>query len=155
MRPLVWAANILGWPIIHMLIAKLATCIPPDTFRTGGVICAQRSWERDGDFYRRWFAIRRWKGLLPDGAPWVGGIAKKRITLWNAAYVDQFIMETRRAELAHWCMLCCFPIFLLWNPPWASCVMFVYAVLANLPCIIAQRYNRLRFVRLRRSETLN
>jgi glycosyl-4,4'-diaponeurosporenoate acyltransferase len=83
----------------------------------------------------------------------MGGFAKGRLTDWNAAYVDQFIVETRRAELAHWCMLCCFPIFFLWNPPWACCVMFIYALLANLPCIVAQRFNRFRLARLGKAAT--
>ena len=69
------------------------------------------------------------------------------------AYLAQFLLETRRAEWAHWCMLGCLPIFFLWNPPWACLVMTAYALAANLPCILAQRYNRIvldRVVRTRR-----
>ena len=42
----------------------------------------------------------------------------------------------------------CAPVFFLWNPWWADLVMVAYALAANLPCILAQRYNRLRFQRL-------
>lgn len=152
MRIIVWTANILGWPVIHIVIGKIAIHIPRSVFSTDGIVCAPRSWERNGDFYRRWFAIRRWKRLLPDGAPWLGGIAKKLISCRHAGAIDAFIVETRRAELAHWCMLASFSVFLLWNPLWAGCVMFVYAVAANLPCIVAQRYNRFRLIRLSNSE---
>ena len=38
--------------------------------------------------------------------------------------------------------------FFLWNPCWADLVMVAYALAANLPCILAQRYNRSRFQRL-------
>jgi len=40
------------------------------------------------------------------------------------------------------------PIFFLWNPWWADLIIVIYAVAANVPCILAQRYNRLRFHRL-------
>ncbi len=68
-------------------------------------------------------------------------------------YLEQFLRETRRAEVAHWLMLLCVPLFFLWNPPWARLVMVAYALAANLPCILAQRYNRIvlyRVVRARR-----
>ena len=42
----------------------------------------------------------------------------------------------------------CAPLFFLWNPWWADLIMLTYALMANLPCIFAQRYNRLRFQRL-------
>ena len=64
-------------------------------------------------------------------------------TARDSSYLAQFLLETRRAELAHWCMLCCLPLFFLWNPPWACLVMTAYALAANLPCILAQRYNRI------------
>ncbi len=35
-------------------------------------------------------------------------------------------------------------LFFLWNPAWAGWVMVLYATLANGPCIITQRYNRVR-----------
>jgi glycosyl-4,4'-diaponeurosporenoate acyltransferase len=155
MRTMVWTANILGWPLIHIAIGKIAIHIPRSFMSTDGVVCAPRSWERNGEFYRRRFAIRRWKRLLPDGAPWLGGIAKRRLSDRSAASIDAFIVETRRAELAHWWMLLCFPIFMLWNPPWASDVMFVYAVAANLPCIVVQRYNRFKLMRLSNPESRN
>ena len=41
-------------------------------------------------------------------------------------------------------MLAHAPIFLVWNPPWASAVMVGFGLLSNLPPIVAQRYNRIR-----------
>jgi glycosyl-4,4'-diaponeurosporenoate acyltransferase len=48
-------------------------------------------------------------------------------------------------------MFCCLPLFFLWNPPWACLVMTTYALAANLPCILAQRYNRIAVNRALRS----
>ena len=80
---------------------------------------------------------------------WV--IPPKKLPGRNPAYVAQFLIETRRAEIAHWFMLGCLPIFFIWNPPWARWVMAVYALAANLPCICAQRYNRLVLNRIARA----
>jgi glycosyl-4,4'-diaponeurosporenoate acyltransferase len=153
MIALIWAANLLGWPLIHIALGFVALRLPPHLFAEDTWLTTPRQWERDGRFYRDWLAIRRWKTLLPDGAPWLGGFAKKRIHSRDSSYLAQFLLETRRAESAHWCMLCCLPLFFLWNPPWACLVMTAYALAANLPCILAQRYNRIalgRVVRIRR-----
>jgi glycosyl-4,4'-diaponeurosporenoate acyltransferase len=140
---IVWAANPLGWPFIHLFIGYVALRLPSSLFAHDTWLTAPRRRERDGRFYRDWLAIRRWKSLLPDGAPWLGGPAKKMIYSRNSSYLVRFLVETRRAEVAHWAMLCCLPIFFLWNPPWACFVMAAYALAANLPCIAAQRYNRI------------
>ena len=152
MTALIWTANFMGWPIIHLAVAYVALRLPAHLFESDGWVTAPRKWEREGRLYRDLLGIRTWKSLLPDGAPWLGGFAKK-IYPFDASHVGQFILETRRAELAHWCMLLCFPLFFFWNPPWARLVMTVYALAVNLPCILAQRYNRIalcRVVRTRR-----
>jgi glycosyl-4,4'-diaponeurosporenoate acyltransferase len=148
MTALVWAANLLGWPVIHLSIASAALRLPPERFAYDNWLTAPRPWEQDGRLYREWFAIRKWKLLLPDGAPWLGGFAKKKLLARNRVFFMQFLIETRRAEVAHWCMLACLPIFFLWNPPWACWVMTAYGFAANLPCILAQRYNRAAFRRI-------
>jgi glycosyl-4,4'-diaponeurosporenoate acyltransferase len=153
MNALIWAANLLGWPVIHLAVASVALRLPAHLFAKDSWVTAPRSWEREGRLYRDWLGIRRWKSLLPDGAPWLGGFAKNKIRSLDPFYVRQFLLETRRAELAHWCMFLCLPLFFLWNPPWACLVMSVYALAANMPCILAQRYNRIvlnRVVQTRR-----
>lgn len=143
MTALIWSANILGWPLIHLAIGYVSLRIPRRRFLHDNWLTAPRSWERNGLLYRHHLAIRRWKSLLPDAAPWLGGAAKRHLCAHNPALLAEFVLETRRAELAHWCMLACLPIFFLWNPLWARWVMAAYAVAANLPCILVQRYNRL------------
>lgn len=148
MSALVWAANLLGWPAIHLSLSSLFVHLPARWFGKDNRLTAPRPWERGGGFYRDRFAVRRWKAMLPDGAPWLGGFAKKALRSRDPGYLNRFLLETRRAEMAHWCMLGCLPVFFLWNPPWACCVMALYALAANLPCIVTQRYNRLVLARL-------
>src|SRR6202020_1034772 len=119
--------------VIHTPTAPAALRLPPEPFARDSWLTTPRRCEHDGRLYRDWFAIRKWKSLLPDGAPWLGGFGKKKLRGRN------------RADLAHWCMLACLPVFFVWNSPWACWMMTVYAIAANLPCILAQRYNRLAF----------
>ena len=48
-------------------------------------------------------------------------------------------------------MLCCLPALLSVESAWACLVMTAYAVAANLPCILAQRYNRIALDRVLRT----
>ncbi len=151
MIALVWAANILGWPVIQLTVGFAALRLPEHVFARDTWLTAPRSWERDGYVYRDWLAIRKWKFLLPDGGPWLGGLAKRKLLERNPNLLARFLIETRRAEIAHWCMLGCLPIFFIWNPPWARWVMTAYGLVANLPCIFAQRYNRIVVSRVART----
>jgi hypothetical protein len=45
-------------------------------------------------------------------ARWLGN-AMKSLTFRNLAYIEQFLIETRREEVAHWCAICCLPLFFL------------------------------------------
>ncbi len=141
--------NIIGWPAIHFSLGWFATQLSQDFFDPQSWLFQPRHWERL--FYEHAFAIKRWKGLLPDAAPWFRhGFPKKNLSKRDPAYLARYIQETCRGEAAHWMMMLAAPIFFLWNPWWADLIMVAYALLANLPCILAQRYNRLRVTRLLR-----
>ena len=153
MKSFVWAANILGWPLIHLSISFVFARLPQSYFQRDCGLTAPLAWERTGRIYRHRLQIRKWKRHLPDGAPWVGGFSKKRMPSRNESALALFILETRRAEIAHWCMFACSPIFVLWNPLWACVVMTTYGLAANLPCILTQRYNRIALTNALRRRT--
>ena len=93
--------------------------------------------------------MRRWKGLLPDGAAlFKKGFRKKKLNARDPGYMERFVKETCRGEAVHWAVLGCSFLFFLWNPWWAGLIMVVYALAANLPCIVTQRYNRIRLMRV-------
>lgn len=152
MKPLLWAFNLLGWPIIHIGIGGIVLRLPAASFSEDSWITRERHCERSGDLYRYVFAIQRWKKHLPDGAPWLGGMPKKQLAGRSVDYLRVVIIETRRAEIAHWCMVLCIPCFFVWNPPWACAVMAGYGLLANIPCILAQRANRIQMSRMVRRQ---
>lgn len=151
MNAWIWAANLLGWPLLHLSISFLFLRLPVRLFAKDSWLTAAHGWERHGRLYRDGMAIRRWKALLPDGAPWLGGMKKKKFKAHDDQSLVTFLIETRRAEWAHWCMFLPLPLFYLWNPRWACGVMTVYALAANLPCILAQRYNRILLARVLQS----
>lgn len=149
--PVYWTIiiNIALWLIIHLSIAYLATILPQGMINVDSPIYKERKWEKGGRLYERYFRVRLWKELLPDGsAIFKKGFRKKRMASAGRQYIERFIIEVCRAEMAHWIVMICSPVFFIWNPPWAGYVMIAYAVAANLPCIIAQRYNRIRLRRL-------
>ena len=110
--------------------------------------------ERGGRVYERVLRIKRWKDLLPEaGALFRGGFSKRRIRRHDRPYLEEFVVATRRAELAHWPILLLAPTFFAWIPLfsmpwWLATGLFAYGVVANVPCILVQRYNRARLERM-------
>lgn len=144
----IFTLNVLVCPAIHLVVARIFLGIPATWFTGENWLFQPRCWERGGHTYEALAKVRRWKHLLPDGAPLFGGFAKKNLVSADRAYIQSFLRETCRGESAHWVMLLATPIFFLWNPLWANLVLCSYGLAANLPCIITQRYNRLRLRRL-------
>ena len=141
-----------AWLIIHLGVAYVFTQLPGHWFDPSAVLFRERGWERGGRLYRDGFRVARWKHMLPDGAAWFrGGFRKAGLASSTPAYLQRFVRETCRGELVHWIVFLCAPLFFLWNPWPVGVVMLVYAAAANLPCILVQRYNRIRIVRLARA----
>lgn len=149
-------ANTLAWLVIHLGFAWGGTRLPPGCFHPEAWWFRPRPFERDGRFYGRWFGIRRWKDLVPDGAGWFkGGFRKGGLGATDNAYFERFIVETCRGEFVHWMVFAAGLLFFLCNPPGVGLAMMLYAAIANVPCILIQRYNRVRMRQLldRRNKT--
>ncbi|MGU3472775.1 glycosyl-4,4'-diaponeurosporenoate acyltransferase [Paenibacillus sp. D51F] len=105
--------------------------------------------EKDGRWYERKLGIHKWKDRLPDGGGWIrSGFAKKRLLSADPDYLRRFAAETRRGELTHWLMILPLPLFAVWNNGLGMAIMAAYALAANLPCILVQRYNRARLLKV-------
>ncbi|MFO7974726.1 MAG: glycosyl-4,4'-diaponeurosporenoate acyltransferase [Candidatus Hydrogenedentota bacterium] len=149
--PILWLiiVNVTAWPVIHMAAAWIGTQLPVDLFRTESWCYRERTWERRGRLYETVFRVRRWKDRLPDGAAiFKKGFPKKRLKAGDPEYMARFARETCRGEVVHWGVLASSVFFFLWNPWWVGLIMVAYALFANVPCIIIQRYNRIRLMRL-------
>jgi glycosyl-4,4'-diaponeurosporenoate acyltransferase len=142
--PIAWtiALNALGLPALQLGCAWAFTRMPDGWFTPPH---PRRDRSRG---YEKILGIKRWKDRLPDGASWFkGGFAKASLQRRDPAHLARFLRETWRGELCHWTVLAFIPLFFLWNPWWGDLVIALYALAANLPCILVQRYNRHRLQR--------
>ena len=149
--PAFWivALNVLYLPAAQLGIARIFTSVSLDRFSADSALFRKRRWERGGRLYESAFAVRRWKGSLPDGARWFGGFSKGGLAGRDVTYLERFRAETRRGEAAHLVQIPAVLLALLWNPPLvAALVIITYALLSNLPCIVAQRHTRFRIERV-------
>lgn len=147
--PVLITLNVIAWPAIQLGAAHAGERIPLRLLAPESALFRIRAPESGGRLYERLFRIRAWKDLLPDGSRITGtGFSKTRLARRDREYLTTFCQEACRGELVHWAALLCTPLFLLWNPAWAMPVHAAYALAANLPCILVQRYNRARLGRV-------
>jgi glycosyl-4,4'-diaponeurosporenoate acyltransferase len=143
--PAIIVLNIVAWAAIQLGLAWGLTQLSAAHFNPASLFARARHWESKGRIYERLFRIKSWKDKLPDGAAWfVGGVSKAQLPGRSAEAFDLFACEAWRGEVVHWLAMMTLPLFCIWNPWWAVGVNAVYAVLANLPCILVLRYNRAR-----------
>ena len=137
------------WATWSAVCGYVAHRIAPSRLTRDRGLLRIRSFESGGRFYERWLRIKRWKDLVPDaGALFRGGVSKRRVGAADRASLERFAVETRRAELTHWFILAASPWFFLWNPWWLGLAMLGYGIVANVPCLAIQRYNRARLLRM-------
>ena len=149
--PILWTAllNVLAWLVFQLGLAWTMTQIPAKHFNPRSAWARLWNWETSGRAYENIFAIKHWKDLLPDAASWFkGGFPKAELRVRMPDFLERFLRETWRGELTHWLAMLALPVFAIWNPGWGVAVNVAYAVAANLPCILVQRYNRARFLRV-------
>lgn len=149
--PIAWTAlvDIAAWALFHLGISYALYRMPLRVFEKETALTRIRYWEQGGRTWQRLLRVRQWKDRLPDGDSVLGrGFPKKRLGEGSADYLRQFVAESRRAEWTHWLLIPPAFLFFLWNPPWASWVMVAYALAANVPFILIQRFNRPRLMRL-------
>jgi glycosyl-4,4'-diaponeurosporenoate acyltransferase len=137
------------WAIFQTASAVICLRISDSRFSPESFLFRPRRWERGGLFYERVFKVRRWKRFLPDGGAIVkGGYEKKHLGKPTENNLERFAIETSRGELTHWLAILPFWVFGFFAQPIVILYMFIYALAVNAPCIITQRYNRPRIIRL-------
>jgi glycosyl-4,4'-diaponeurosporenoate acyltransferase len=142
------ALDAVVWAVWSTVVGYTAHRLPVRRLARDTVVTRLRRWEDEGRVYER-LRIRSWKDRLPElGAVFRGGVSKRSVRSRATVDLERFAVETRRAELVHWAIPLVTPVFVLWNPPGLLVAMAAYAVVANLPCLLVQRYNRGRLLRL-------
>jgi glycosyl-4,4'-diaponeurosporenoate acyltransferase len=143
------ALNFCAWFLIQVGAGYVASRLPARAFATDGILYRERGWEAGGRLYKRVLRVERWKRFLPDGArAFRSGFAKGHLRGTSPDYLALFVAETRRAELVHWLAMGALPVFALWSDWQPFLLMGLYALAANVPCLLTQRYNRFRLQRV-------
>ena len=110
------------------------------------------SFESGGKFYCI-FGIEKWKDRLPDISKYIKSVFPKKVYVGfvkkDCEYFERFAKETCVSELVHFVLILISPIYLFlnWDINWGVMVMLINIV-ANIPFIMVQRYNRPRLVRI-------
>ena len=145
---LVAALDVVAWGVWSALAGYVAHRRPAAAFADETWLYRARPWETR-ELYERRLHIKAWKGHLPEaGDLFAGGFSKRSVRTKDRATLARFVVETRRAEWTHWLIIAGAPSFLVWNPWWVEPFMVLYALAANLPCLLVQRYNRPRLQRM-------
>jgi glycosyl-4,4'-diaponeurosporenoate acyltransferase len=137
------------WAAIQFLVSFLCIKIPNRYFDPARFPFAPFGFEKNGAFYRKWLLVHKWKKYLPDGGALMGAdFRKKNLEHVTGNNLQRFLVESCRAEMTHLLAIVPFWVFGFIAPPEVIWIMLIYAVAINLPCIVAQRYNRPRILTL-------
>ena len=102
-RRAVAGANVVWWAAVHAGTGYAAHRMPASRLRHDGPVLRLRAWERGGRAYERRLRIKAWKDRVPEaGALFAGGTSKRHLPALGRAGVELLVVETRRAERAHW-----------------------------------------------------
>ena len=131
------------WAVWGTVVGRAAARARPPAFTRDGALTRGRPWELA--LWER-LGARRLARRLPD-AGGLFGVPKRAFAARGREGLEGLATETRRAEVVHWTVLAAAPLMMLWSPAVVVAVMFSYAAVANVPCIVVQRYNRARVAR--------
>lgn len=147
--PAVVALDVAAAAAIQVGTGYLVHRLPDRLLEGEGWLFRQRGFEDGGRLYVRALAIKRWKKLLPEGGDvFAGGFDKAVLAALSDEYLSAYVRETRRAELGHWLAASLAPVVFVWNPCYLAVALQVCFGVANGPCIVSQRYNRIRLQRV-------
>ncbi len=144
---------IVLWIIFQVAASLLSLKLNSKYFLPGSFLFRPRIWENNGSIYKSIFKVQKWKDYLPDGGGlFKGGFRKKHLQDSSKAALEKYLIESCRAEFCHWICILPFWVFGFFGPIEVIFYMLLYALIINMPCIIAQRYNRPRISRLIRRQ---
>lgn len=135
------------WSVTQLSLSHLFTKVPRSFFDTYHHWFKTFPFEQGGQLWNRLFLINRWKGYIPEGECLNKNVYNKHVLKpLTQESVYKMIIEMRRAELVHWLSILPVIVFVK-APKCIKTINILYALLANVPIILTQRYNRPRLER--------
>lgn len=141
------------WFLLHLAASVVCHRIDEKYLTVNSALFKTRTWEKEGMLYDRLLRVRKWKKFLPEIYLFRQGalkeaLYKKEPGAGRKELLEQYLLESCRAELSHWLAIAPFWIFGFFAPPPVILYMLLFALAANLPCIIVQRFNRPRIAKV-------
>lgn len=140
----------LGFFLVSSIIVTfISTKLPERYYNYRAWLYKERKWERNGEFYQQVLKVKRWKGHMPEIADFIkSAFPKNSIKEFTNEYIEKYLLESCRAEFAHWCIIASSIMFLFCEGTAAFIFILLIAIILNAPFIIIQRYNRPRIIRI-------
>lgn len=105
--------------------------------------------EKNGAFYEYYLKITMWKDLIPQFSKMFHfGYKKDRIPVKDISHYEMFVIETIRAEITHILLIIFSPLYYTAIPKGWATFAVAASVIANIPCMAIQRYNRIRIMKI-------
>lgn len=137
------------WSVFQTSAAIVSQKIPERFMKYDNRWFRPKKFEKKGLLYKSVFKIVYWKKYLPDGAAVrKSGYRKKNLTDFSIENLNTFLIESCRAEVGHLLAILPFWTFGLFLPKRGIWMMLCYAVVVNIPCVLAQRFNRPRISKI-------
>ena len=136
---------ILAWDFIVFCMCKT---LNEDQLDYKKYMYKIKYWEYKGVWYNKRLKIRVWKDFLPQYVS-KNGFSKKNLNNLSLSYINQFILETCRAEWAHKNCMWIAILLIFINKFIIGITFFIVVLLINFPYICIQRYNRIRLIKLK------
>ena len=141
--------DILIWFVLHMVFVYFCHHVLTDRwYEKHDRIFRLFKIEKKGKIYQDFLRIKRWKDIIPDGGKINKRGFEKTKLKRELPYLKKFYLETKRAELIHWTGMLTCTVFLFIHPYPINHIVFVIALLLDIPFMLVQRYNRPRLARL-------
>lgn len=138
----------LVWSVLLILVIEVPSgyfinFIPASRFTFRGLF---KEYSFEQKLYK-FLGVKQWKKYLPEGAKVMkNAFDKQHLNKKDQVYYLRFTQELCRAEALHWFHL--IVVILVFLPFEVRYYMIIYAILSNIPCIVAQRYNRPRMIQI-------
>lgn len=141
--------NLGTWIFWFYFIGYVASILPEKFLKQDFFFTHILFFEENPNWFKRYLLINKWKDKMPElGGFFKKGFQKRSVANGEIAQLELFIKETRRAEIAHWLMTAGWILTTLFNPMWAVIFNIIFAHVVNFPCLIIQRYNRVRLIKV-------
>lgn len=147
---LIFFINSIFWIIVFLISGYIVHLFKLNFFNLKNPIFKIRKFEKNLTFYKKILKINKWKDKFPEKGNFykINNFSKKKLKSKKLDYLERYIIETCKGELAHILPFFFYPISNLWNPFPANLIMFLFCFLFNIPFIFILRYNRIRIYNL-------